>query len=361
MKKINIYTIFTEPSSYTVDLIHNIHEKLNIDYCFIEDSSEAKTDLKKDSIFLSNKSLFSKIVFLFKIVKNNHLIIMNGYNRIEFIILFLINLFFIKKRFIAIESDTQYKKETETFKFKIKRTYLSYIFKKRYILGFSGGNFTHKDLFRNYSMEEKRIFLAPMMIDNKKFFNPNKKTQNDKLTFLFVGRVIPLKNLNHLMSSFIKVFENKKDVVLNIVGSGSELESLKENFDKYENIIFKGAKYSDELVQEYFNSDVLILPSLKEAWGLVINEAMSAGLVIISSNKVGANEDLIKDKKTGFVFDVDKKDDLSQKMLYLYNNRNIVTEYSENAKELMKNYWNYDLYEKNLNEAMEYVKNETVN
>ena len=82
-----------------------------------------------------------------------------------------------------------------------------------------------------------------------------------------------------------------------------------------------------------------VCPSIFEPWGLVVNEALSASLPVIATKEVGATFDLIKDKQTGFVAD-DMKD-FGSKMLKLFNDSDLLGQYSKNASDLMQSYWNY--------------------
>jgi glycosyltransferase involved in cell wall biosynthesis len=93
---------------------------------------------------------------------------------------------------------------------------------------------------------------------------------------------------------------------------------------------------------------------LFEPWGLVVNEALSAGLPVIASKEVGACFDLIKDKETGFV--AEDMQDFGQMMLTLFNDAELLKRYSKNASDLMKNNWNYDLYNNCLNKAIKKVE-----
>ena len=157
--------------------------------------SSAKSDalVKLDHV-LEDKSTFSRIRFIYQIWKSHDIIIVNGYNNYPFLLTFIINTLSPKKRFIAIESDTQLGFPRNIFKRFIKKVYLNLIFRNSYVLGYAGGSMTHKELFRYYGMEEDRIFLMPMMIDNKRYYQNSKKFP-DKFTFLFVGRLLETKNV----------------------------------------------------------------------------------------------------------------------------------------------------------------------
>ena len=114
---------------------------------------------------------FQKIMFIYSIRKNNNFIIINGYNNYVFVLTFLFNFFSVKRKYLAIESDTQLKIPKNIIKSIIKYLYLSLVFKNQYTLGFAGGSKTHKDLFRYYGMKEERIFMMPMIVDNNKYYD----------------------------------------------------------------------------------------------------------------------------------------------------------------------------------------------
>jgi glycosyltransferase involved in cell wall biosynthesis len=143
---------------------------------------------------------------------------------------------------------------------------------------------------------------------------------------------------------------------LRIVGDGELLTQLKVAYNN-DNIIFTGAKKNNELYLEYQNADTFILPSLKEAWGLVVNEAMCSGLPVIVSNKVGAAYDLVEGKDTGFIFEVGNVEALINKLDTMYHNKVLRDKFSSNALELMKSNWNYELYKKCLLKALQYKAN----
>jgi glycosyltransferase involved in cell wall biosynthesis len=358
MKKIKTMAFLVEPSSYTLDLVEHVYRPMKIDYLFLNDAPLiAHADKRSESQALAGMSWLQKLFLLMKVRENYDLIIFNGYNYPEFILLFVANLLLPKKNIIAIESDTQ-TKEDNGLKGVVKRIFLETIFKNSRILGFAGGGFTHKELFRKYGMKEERIFLMPLMVNNERFM---KKSRNDcahesTFTFLYVGRIIPHKNVEMLIQSFLNAFGNRKDVRLRLVGKGESMESLERMYGKYPNILFEGAKFGDDLVKAYHTSHALVIPSLYEPWGLVVNEALSAGLPVVASNRVGAIHDLVEGKDTGFVFDPEDRDELSVLLRKIHEDKVLYRRLSSNAADLMKNHWNYDLYQKNLKQAIKYAE-----
>ena len=346
-----IFCYFVEPASYTLDLAANVYDKKNINYAFIKSVSLAVAPPISTNIFLNKLSWISRIIFVINTFRNNDLIILNGYNNYPFILTFILKLFSFNKKYIATDSDTQLSIPKNPLKRVIKWVYLSIIFRNKFVLGFAGGSKSHKELFRYYGMLENRIFLMPMMVDNKKFYCANKVFPK-LFTFLYVGRLLDTKNVDILCERFINAFSDK-DVKLIIVGGGENLSKFKMQYS-HKKIQFKGSVFGEDLIELYHNSSVFVFPSSIEAWGLVMNEAISAALPIIAHKGVGSVYDFIYGKNTGFI--IENWEELEKKMLELYNKPDLCIEFSKNAESLMKEYWNYDLYESCLNDAIKKVE-----
>ena len=346
-----VFCYFVEPALYTLDLASNVYDKNEIDYCFINSNTLVKSDLKTNKFFLDSLSLISKVRYLISTHRRYDFIVVNGYNNFPFVITFLLNFFSSKKNFIAIDSDTQFSIPANFIKRFIKWIYLTVVFRNKYIIAFAGGSVSHKDLFRNYGMKEHRIFLMPMMVDNSRFYQ-KEKIFPDIFTFLYVGRLVKHKNVENLIQQFNLNFSHKS-VVLKIVGSGIEEDYLKKKYSS-DKVLFLGKLFNDDLIREFKNSSCLVIPSKFEPWGLVVNEALSSGLPVISTKEVGANYDLIQSRKTGII--VENMNDFGDKMLELYNDPNLLIQLSNKATNFMKNNWNYDFYNKCFNDAMKKVE-----
>jgi len=94
-----------------------------------------------------------------------------------------------------------------------------------------------------------------------------------------------------------------KNFFLLIVGDGEENEELNKLASKLK-IDYKITGFiedQEELFKIYYAGDLLVLPSSHDAWGLVVNEAMAAGLPVIVSNRCGCSLDLVKEGENGFI------------------------------------------------------------
>lgn len=79
-------------------------------------------------------------------------------------------------------------------------------------------------------------------------------------------------------------------------------------------VYFPGFRQIDELPRFYAHAGCFIHPAMEEPWGLVINEAMACGLPVLSSNNVGAAEELVEDGVNGWKFDPTNVEELAHMM-----------------------------------------------
>jgi glycosyltransferase involved in cell wall biosynthesis len=122
----------------------------------------------------------------------------------------------------------------------------------------------------------------------------------NSLVFLYCGRLSSEKNLFCLVEAYHQLDDERKTLIF--VGDGDLREALQKHVDELGAgpVIFFGFQNRDQIAKYYAISDLLILPSLRETWGIVVNEAMCFGLPAIVSHQVGAGIDLIADGQNGY-------------------------------------------------------------
>lgn len=124
--------------------------------------------------------------------------------------------------------------------------------------------------------------------------------------FLYVGRLASEKNVDGLLRAWIAYREHGGIRSLVIVGDGPEsaaLHQIAADSGLNANLHFVGHKSSRELRPFFAFADCFVLPSKREPWGLVINEAMAASLPVLVSARCGCVEDLVQEGRNGFSFD----------------------------------------------------------
>ncbi len=136
--------------------------------------------------------------------------------------------------------------------------------------------------------------------------------------FLFAGRFIPEKNLPGLLRAFSAYAENGGGWSLVIAGAGpldGTIRDMIRGNRFLRRVILTGNRDYAELAPLYAFARCLVLSSVSETWGLVVNEAMASGLPVLVSSRCGCVDDLVTHGGNGFVFDPLDEPQLTRLML----------------------------------------------
>lgn len=130
--------------------------------------------------------------------------------------------------------------------------------------------------------------------------------------FLFVGRLVELKNVKTLIQAFSRLDRNRNLLV--IVGDGPEMDSLQLLSKQLAVDVHFAGRLEGEALNAWYNaSDVFVLPSYREPFGAVTNEALLAGCYVLVSSKAGS-ACLVMEGENGYTFQPMDVDDLVRKM-----------------------------------------------
>ncbi len=124
--------------------------------------------------------------------------------------------------------------------------------------------------------------------------------------FLFVGRLAEEKNVEGLLASWTAYRQAGGRWPLVLAGDGPRragLEAQVRSAGLTDEVRFTGLKNSRELIPLYADAGCFVLPSKREPWGLVVNEAMAAELPVLVSRRCGCREDLVAEGENGYSFD----------------------------------------------------------
>ncbi len=157
------------------------------------------------------------------------------------------------------------------------------------------------------------VVVAHMTVDTKAFERVAKETSAEErahvrrtwgcsesdVVLLFVGRLVPDKGLAVLIEALDQLRNHPLRLV--VFGAGPLNDRLRTAAARLP-IHLAGAVSKGSLMTAYACADIFVLPSSFEPWGLVVNEAMAAGLPCVVSDAVGSREDLIDPGKNGWVF-----------------------------------------------------------
>jgi glycosyltransferase involved in cell wall biosynthesis len=166
--------------------------------------------------------------------------------------------------------------------------------------------------------EPARIFLMPYAVDNGHFragaadaaagraqFLASLGLPPDRPRIVFSGKLTPIKAPDVLLEAFARLSEPK--ATLCFVGDGplrGALAARAQALGIADRVCFAGFRNQRELPAFYDAADVFVLPSRREPWGLVVNEAMNAGRAVVVSDQVGAGPDLVKPGENGAIVPV---------------------------------------------------------
>jgi glycosyltransferase involved in cell wall biosynthesis len=113
---------------------------------------------------------------------------------------------------------------------------------------------------------------------------------------------------------------------------------IKAQQEKIPDLIFAGMKKHDETPAYYGLASCLVIPSLSEAWGLVVNEAEAAGLPILASNKCGCVPELVHRGINGYSFDPKDQQELIRLMHLMSGGSLDLAAMSQSSRQIIQYY-----------------------
>ena len=212
-----------------------------------------------------------------------------------------------------------------------------------------------KDYLIKRGGNPNKIFLTPY---STLTYKPKKKIEKTGKNILYVGRLVPYKGVDILVRAFSKLED--KSLNLLIGGDGPFKEKIQELIRglNLENVKFLGYATEEDKGDVYGAADVFVAPSTfrnydGEAWGLVINEAMSSGLPIISTDAVGGAHDLIKDN--GYMVKHGSVEELYLALEKILKNNELRRKMGENSKKIIREGFTYEKMVEGFDNALNLV------
>lgn len=131
------------------------------------------------------------------------------------------------------------------------------------------------------------------------------------------GYLIERKRLDLVIDAIAHLPAAERPLLL-VVGSGGLEGALRTRAERANvPVHFAGFKLGRDLAAHYFAADALVLSSSDDPWGLVVNEAMSAGLPVLVSDACGVALDLVHDQVNGYTFRSGDAEELAEKLVLL--------------------------------------------
>jgi glycosyltransferase involved in cell wall biosynthesis len=170
-----------------------------------------------------------------------------------------------------------------------------------------------REYYRHYGAKDERIFFVPHVV-NYDYFQLAIGLRNEKrsdlrqmlqisdrsFVFLFCGKLVEIKRPYDFLEAITSSSQSRSQILGVVVGDGLLRSIFKGTAQP--NVNYLGFKNQTELLDIYAVSNAIVMTSASETWGLVVNEAMAAGVPALVSDQVGCHPDLVIPDVTGNTF-----------------------------------------------------------
>lgn len=249
------------------------------------------------------------------------------------------------------EDDAPRRKATEWIKQRLVSQYQSALVggkpQKRYLL--------------KLGMPEKSVFTGYNVVGNDAFHPDRLRSLSNPMKapfFLSINRFVEKKNLPNLITAYAAyVHQTSEPWDLVLCGDGalrSQLEQQIRDLGLSDRIHLPGFLQQDELMPYFAHANCFIHASYQEQWGLVVNEAMAAGLPVLVSNRCGCFEDLVIEGMNGWGFDPDSPEQMQQLMSKISSDPDVARSMGKAALAHIQNF-SPRYFAQGLHQAVEYA------
>jgi len=288
---------------------------------------------RPDSIIVSGFSSATVKVFLYSLLKRVPYIIWNG--------------------------SIAKKGRKDSFIRTLQRRFLTYFASAYVAYGIKA-----KSYLMSMGASEEKVFIATNTVDTS-FFEKETEKQRAILVddgihhFIYLGYLVPRKNVG-LLIEIAKILKTQRnDFCIDILGDGESKNALESKVKEYQlldQIKFHGFKQKEELPPYFAKAKSLLFQTDFDIWGLVLNEAMAAGVPCLSSVNAGASEDLIIHSENGYIVDYQNKADIIEKINFFIENPEKAKEMGANASSFIRNNANVNICAKGFVKAIQSIE-----
>ena len=154
--------------------------------------------------------------------------------------------------------------------------------------------------------------------------------------FIYVGRLWSGKGTDHLLSSYERLLAAGCEASLLLLGDGPDEDRYRERCAGLPRVVFAGFIQADEIAAYYGVADVMVFPTLGDPHGLVVEEAMAAGLPVICSSAAGDIGARLPDGEAGYIVPPGDAAALEQRMRMLAGSEGRRLAFGRRAAELAR-------------------------
>jgi glycosyltransferase involved in cell wall biosynthesis len=188
--------------------------------------------------------------------------------------------------------------------------------------------------YRRFGDRRKPLFYFPyepdsvvrqVAVSNSLAFAQRSGLRPGRRHFLYSGRLVRVKQVDNVIRAFSLLADIRPNWDLVVAGTGPLGSELRQLVPKSlaDRVHFVGFLQVDDLAAAYHFCDVLVHSSRREAWGLVIHEAVSAGMAVVASDTAGAGVELVRHRVNGLLYPSGSLDSLKSAMYEVSDERTL--------------------------------------
>ncbi len=215
---------------------------------------------------------------------------------------------------VFMRSETHLGLQRRTFRRWLRDSVLSFAY--RFIDGFMAIGSANRDYYRALGVPEHKIYDAPYTVDNERFISAAQLSEKERAglrrrfglpanqpVVLYASKLTPRKHPDDVVRALRLLQSEGIGASLLLVGSGAMESALRTlvSSSGVNDVAFGGFVNQSELPRVLAASDVFVLPAENEPWGLIVNEAMCAGLPVVVANEIGCVPDLVRHGENGLL------------------------------------------------------------
>lgn len=254
-----------------------------------------------------------------------------------------------------------------------KRNWLAEQVKKKFVgqcsAALVGGDWSRRYLVE-LGMERASIFDGYDVVDNEHFRTGAEAARENaghfrqqlavpEEYFLACARFEPKKNLHRLIDAYALYTRAAEAGAWKLVIAGDgpsrpELEAYTRNLGVEDGVVFVGLKTYLELPGIYGLAKAFVHTSTTEQWGLVVNEAMAAGLPVLVSERCGCTAELVRDGENGFTFSPWDVKQIAEKMRAIHRDPPLRERMGRRSAEMIAE-WGPERFAQNLTRAVDFA------
>lgn len=204
-------------------------------------------------------------------------------------------------------------------------------------LSYYGANLKYVYEYPFSSVKYTKSQLSPIASFDKQKFKVDNNL--NKHVILYVGSYVEGKGVDILLKAFKGLDQRNTSLVL--IGNGPLVSQYKDTIKEigiYENVLIKPFLQKDELVIWYKISDIFVSPTRYDVWGLVLNEAITFGLPVITTTSAGAVGNVVINNYNGYVIEKNNVPLLKDRLEKILGNNKIRVKFANNSKRIAEKY-----------------------